>query len=83
MFRYDINLITKRNGIVVGKTKINNIRIMTKTSVEYHFDGDPTYTTVLYKFRKGRYEAVRCEYGHNIEESVRYTIDKAIMRNEI
>lgn len=75
--------ITKKNGTVVYKDIVNNRRIMTKTTVDYDFDGEPTYTTVLYKFRKGRYEAVRCEWGNGIEESVYYIIDKAITRNEI
>lgn len=75
--------VTKKNGTVVYKDIVNNRRIMTKTTVDYDFEGEPTYTTVLYKFRKGRYEAVRCEWGNGIEESVYYTIDKAITRNEI
>lgn len=84
MFRYDITFVTKFNGITVGKTKINNTRIMTKTEVEYSFDHEPTYITVVYKFYKGRYVGVRCEYdSRSIEDSVRYTIDNAIMYNEI
>lgn len=75
--------VTKKNGTVVYKDIVNNRRIMTKTTVDYDFEGEPTYTTVLYKFRKGRYEAVRCEWGNGIEESVYYIIDKAITRNEI
>ena len=84
MFRYDIKLVTKRNGIIVGKTTINNTKIMTKTEICYDFENEPYYVTVVYKFYKGRYIGVRCEYDDNsIESSVRYTIDNAIMYNEI
>lgn len=76
--------VTKKNGTVVYKDIVNNRRIMTKTTVEYDFDGEPTYTTVLYKFYKGRYVGVRCEFDDkSVESGVRYIIDKAIIYNEI
>ena len=84
MFRYDVVLKTKFDGTVVGKTIIHEKRIMTKTTVEYDFDGEPTYTTVLYKFYKGRYVGVRCEFDDkSVESGVRYIIAKAIIYNEI